>query len=331
MSAEERITTNNPIESDVGNSLRPSLLDDFIGQEHIKNNLKIFIHAVNSLQDTIDHVIFYGPPGLGKTTLAAIVAKELKVNLRTTSGPILTKSGDLAAILSNLKEGDILFIDEIHRMNIGVEEMLYSAMEDFKLDIMIGEGPAARTVRIDLPKFTLIGATTRMGLLSNPLKDRFGIPLRLDFYNINDLQKIIVRGVNIINYKIDANGAKEIAKRARGTPRIALRLLKRVRDYALYYDHPQINQEIADKALNILEVDKSGLDSIDRKYLKYIIDNYAGGPVGIETIAAGLSEQKDNIEETIEPYLLQQGFIAKTPRGRVLTKKSYDHFNIAMF
>jgi len=326
---DQRITNpENQKDDAAGNALRPSYLDDFIGQSQAKKNLKVYIEAAKKLESAIDHVLFYGPPGLGKTTLAGIVAKELQVNFRATSGPVLTKSGDLAAILSNLNEGDVLFIDEIHRMNTQVEEVLYSAMEDFKLDIIIGEGPAARTVRIDLPKFTLIGATTRMGLISNPLRDRFGIPLRLNFYEIPELETVIERGAKILNIGIDKEGAHEIARRSRGTPRIALRLLKRVRDFALFEDSKVINKEIADKALNSLEVDNYGLDAVDRKYLQYICENYAGGPVGIETIAAGLSEQKDTIEETIEPYLLQQGFIAKTPRGRVLTAKAYEHLGV---
>lgn len=327
---DERITTPNNIEHDGGNLLRPSSLSEFIGQKAVKDNLKVFIHAAQSIEESIDHIVFHGPPGLGKTTLAAIVAKELKVNFRSTTGPILTKSGDLAAILSNLNKGDVLFIDEIHRMNVQVEEMLYSAMEDFKLDIMIGEGPSARMIKIDLPRFTLIGATTRMGLLSNPLRDRFGIPLRLNFYDIAELEEVIIRGAAIISYDIDKEGSNEIAMRSRGTPRIALRLLRRVRDYALYIKEDRIRRDVADAALKVLDVDKYGLDNEDRKYLKYIIEHYSGGPVGIETIAAGLSEQKDTIEETIEPYLLQQGFIGKTPRGRVVTRRAYDHLNISM-
>jgi len=328
---DERIVTPNNVISDNGNLLRPSALSEFIGQRQVKKNLEVFIHAAKSIEEAIDHIVFYGPPGLGKTTLASIVAKELQVDFRSTTGPILTKAGDLAAILSNLNKGDILFIDEIHRMNIQVEEMLYSAMEDFKLDIVIGEGPAARTIKIDLPRFTLIGATTRMGLLSNPLRDRFGIPLRLNFYDIDELEDVVIRGAKIISYDIDKAGANEIARRSRGTPRIALRLLKRVRDYALYKKCKKIGKEISDEALQTLEVDQYGLDEMDRKYLKYIIDYYSGGPVGIETIASGLSEQKDTIEETIEPYLLQQGFITKTPRGRMVTKRTYDHFNVAYF
>lgn len=320
----------NPEESveEIGNILRPDFLNEFIGQKNIKNNLAVYINAAKKLETNLDHILFYGPPGLGKTTLAGIIAKELQVNFKATTGPILSKSGDLAAILSNLSANDILFIDEIHRMNTQVEEVLYSAMEDFKLDIIIGEGPAARTVRIDLPKFTLIGATTRMGLISNPLRDRFGIPLRLNFYHISELAAVIIRGAKILDFSISEDAANEIATRSRGTPRIALRLLKRVRDFAIYEDLKEINAKIAKKSLDILEVDNFGLDSLDRKYLNYINENYQGGPVGIETIAAGLSEQKDSIEETIEPYLLQQGLISKTPRGRIITEKACLHLGI---
>ena len=328
MKDREVINPDEQLEDKAGNILRPSYLDDFIGQTKVKQNLHIYIDAAKKLDSAIDHILFYGPPGLGKTTLAAIVAKELQVNFKATSGPILTKSGDLAAILSNLNQGDVLFIDEIHRMNTQVEEVLYSAMEDFKLDIIIGEGPAARTVRIDLPHFTLIGATTRMGLISNPLRDRFGIPLRLNFYDITELEEVIFRGAKILQIKINSEGAREIAQRSRGTPRIALRILKRVRDFALYENEEIIEKRIANIALDSLEVDNCGLDAIDRKYLLYMYDHYQGGPVGIDTIAAGLSEQKDTVEETIEPYLLQQGFIGKTPRGRVLTSKSYQHLNV---
>lgn len=328
MKDREVINPDEQLEDKVGNILRPSYLDDFIGQTRVKQNLHIYIDAAKKLDSAIDHILFYGPPGLGKTTLAAIVAKELQVNFKATSGPILTKSGDLAAILSNLNQGDVLFIDEIHRMNTQVEEVLYSAMEDFKLDIIIGEGPAARTLRIDLPHFTLIGATTRMGLISNPLRDRFGIPLRLNFYDIAELEEVIFRGAKILQIKINSEGSREIAQRSRGTPRIALRILKRVRDFALYENEEIIGKRIANIALDSLEVDNCGLDAIDRKYLLYMYDHYQGGPVGIDTIAAGLSEQKDTVEETIEPYLLQQGFIGKTPRGRVLTSKSYHHLNV---
>ncbi|MBT4989329.1 MAG: Holliday junction branch migration DNA helicase RuvB [Rickettsiales bacterium] len=301
-------------------SLRPESFDNFIGQKQLKENLKIFITAANKRQEVMDHILFYGPPGLGKTTLAQIIASETKTELTSTAGPLLTKSGDIASILTSLKEGDILFIDEIHRMNVSVEEILYSAMEDFKLDILIGEGPSARTVKIDLPQFTLIGATTRMGMISAPLRDRFGIPLRLEFYKPIELEQLLIIAAKKLNIKFAQTGSGEIARRSRGTPRIALRLLKRVRDFANFSDTDIITSQIADIALNNLEIDKYGLDSNDRRYIAYIRDNYDGGPVGIETIAAALSEQRDTIEETIEPYLIQEGFIAKTPKGRILLK-----------
>ncbi|MBL6785089.1 MAG: Holliday junction branch migration DNA helicase RuvB [Rickettsiales bacterium] len=301
-------------------SLRPVSFDRFIGQNQLKENLKVFITAANKRSDVMDHILFYGPPGLGKTTLAQIIAIETGANLVSTSGPLLTKAGDIASILTSLKEGDILFVDEIHRMNISVEEILYSAMEDFKLDILIGEGPSARTVKIDLPKFTLIGATTRMGMISAPLRDRFGIPLRLEFYKPKELEVLIKAAAAKLNISFDETGSYEVATRSRGTPRIALRLLKRVRDYADFVDSKIITSKIADIALNNLEIDKNGLDSNDRRYLNFIKEHYDGGPVGIETISAALSEQRGTIEETIEPYLLQEGFIAKTPKGRILLK-----------
>lgn len=325
----ERIINNKFQASDQAEeSLRPEKLNQFVGQEAIKENLNIFIQAALQRKDQLDHVLLYGPPGLGKTTIAQIIAKELGVNYKATSGPILSKAGDLAAILTNLEANDVLFIDEIHRLNTTVEEVLYSAMEDFNLDIIIGEGPSARSVRIDLPKFTLIGATTRIGLLTNPLRDRFGIPLRLSFYQPHELKIVIIRAARVLNIKITDEGAYCIANRARGTPRIALRLLKRVRDFASALKQETIDLKLADNALDKLEVDKLGLDSNDKRYLLFIAENYAGGPVGIETIAAGLAEQKDSIEETIEPYLIQQGFINRTPRGRMLTKQAYDHLNI---
>lgn len=311
-------------------SLRPQLLDDFIGQSKSKENLKIFIEASKKRKDVLDHTLLYGPPGLGKTTLAQIIAAELGVGFRVTSGPMLTKSGDLAAILTNLQEGDVLFIDEIHRLSSSIEEVLYPAMEDYNLDIIIGEGPSARTVKIDLPKFTLVGATTRIGLLTNPLRDRFGIPLRLQFYTSEELLRVMTRGAKILGAEITDEGALEIANRSRGTPRIGLRLLRRVWDFTLVLGHKIIDKKIANESLNRLEVDSFGLDNSDRKYLTYIAENYDGGPVGIETIAAGLSEQRDSIEETIEPYLLQQGFIQRTPRGRCLTKKAFDHLGVKM-
>lgn len=315
-------------EDNLENSLRPQLLDDFIGQDQCKENLRVFIQAAKKRGESLDHVLFYGPPGLGKTTLAQIVSREMGVSFRATSGPILSKPGDLAAILTNLQENDVLFIDEIHRLNPIVEEVLYPAMEDFKLDLIIGEGPAARTIRIDVPKFTLVGATTRLGLLANPLRDRFGIPARLDFYNVDELHAVINRGAGILDVEVTTEGAHEIARRSRGTPRIAVRLLRRVRDFANVQGAKSIDKKVADNALNRLEVDIDGLDSADRRYLRFIAEHYDGGPVGIETISAGLSEQRDSVEETIEPYLIQQGFIQRTSRGRVLTPASYRNIGL---
>lgn len=317
-------TENDSIE----NTLRPLFLSDFIGQHKIKENLKVFIESAKIRKETLDHTLFYGPPGLGKTTLSQIIAHEMGVGFKGTSGPIISKAGDLAAILTNLQPNDILFIDEIHRLHTSVEEVLYSAMEDYKLDIIIGEGPAARTIKIDLPKFTLVGATTRLGLLSNPLRDRFGIPLKLNFYTPEELQKIVERDCEILNVSISSEASYEVAKRSRGTPRIAIRLLKRVRDFAIVAKKQEIDLEIVKLALERLNVDEIGLDSSDIKYLKFIIENYGGGPVGIDTIAAGLSEERDSIEDTIEPYLIQQGFINKTPRGRVATQNAYKHLKI---
>ena len=313
----------------IENTLRPTLLNDFIGQKDIKENIDVFIKSAKLRGENLDHVLFYGPPGLGKTTLSHIVANELGVGFKSTSGPILSKAGDLAAILTNLQPNDVLFIDEIHRLNVNVEEVLYSAMEDFKLDILIGEGPAARTIKIDLPKFTLVGATTRIGLLSNPLRDRFGIPLKLDFYHDDELKNIIIRDCELLNIRIEDNASLEIAKRSRGTARIALRLLKRVRDFAIVMNKKMIDKESVDIALNKLDIDYIGLDTLDRKYLNFIAKNYNGGPVGIDTIASGLSEERDSIEDTIEePFLIQQGFINKTPRGRMLTTTAYNHLGI---
>lgn len=320
--------SSKELETDNDFSLRPNYLLDFVGQEHIKSNLNVFIKAANNRKEALDHTLFYGPPGLGKTSLAHIVAKEMGVNFKATSGPTLSKAADLAAILTNLQENDVLFIDEIHRLNTNIEEILYPAMEDFHLDIIIGEGPAARSVRIDLPKFTLIGATTRLGLLSNPLRDRFGIPLRLNFYNTEELVKVLKRAAELLSTKISQKGAEEIAKRSRGTPRIALRLLKRVRDFATVENKDKIDEKIADNALNRLEVDKAGLDSNDYRYLKFISDNYNGGPVGVETIAAALSEQRDAVEEAIEPYLIQVGLLQRTPRGRVITDNAFLHLGL---
>lgn len=307
-------------------ALRPSQLNDFIGQSELKDNLKVFINAAKSRGDAMDHVLLFGPPGLGKTTLAQIIARELGVGFRATSGPVIAKAGDLAAILTNLEEHDVLFIDEIHRLNPAVEEILYPAMEDRKLDLVIGEGPAARSVQIELPAFTLIGATTRSGLLTNPLRDRFGIPLRLEFYNPDELTNIVKRSAGLLGMPLDEAGALEIAKRSRGTPRIAGRLTRRVRDFCTA--EPVITARLADSALQRLDVDGQGLDSMDRKYMSCIIDNYGGGPVGIETIAAYLSEQRDVIEDVIEPYLLQQGLIQRTPRGRVISEKGYGYFGL---
>lgn len=325
----ERMVKPQEIASDSDKeSLRPSHLASFIGQEQVKQNLRVFIEAACNRGDALDHVLLHGPPGLGKTTLAQIVSREMGVNFKATSGPILTKPGDLAAILTNLEPKDVLFIDEIHRLSTTVEEVLYPAMEDFTLDLMIGEGPAARSVRIDLPKFTLVGATTRIGLLTNPLRDRFGIPLRMHFYTIDELKQVVTRSAGLLDTNLTDDGATEIAKRSRGTPRIALRLLKRVRDFASVQQSPAITAALADHALRQLEVDALGLDSSDHRYLRFIAENYNGGPVGIDTIAAGLSEQRDTLEETVEPYLIQIGFIQRTPRGRALTRQSFLHLGL---
>jgi Holliday junction DNA helicase RuvB len=309
-------------------SIRPLVLDDFVGQDQARQNMKVFIEAARGRGDALDHVLFAGPPGLGKTTLAQIVARELGVNFRSTSGPVIAKAGDLAALLTNLEERDVLFIDEIHRLSPAVEEVLYPAMEDFKLDLIIGEGPAARSVQIELAKFTLVGATTRAGLLTTPLRDRFGIPIRLNFYETAELVGIVTRGAKVLEMHISSEGALEIAMRSRGTPRIAGRLLRRVRDFASVYGGGEITKDIADKALSQLEVDSLGLDQLDHRYLHCIIHNYEGGPVGIETIAAALSEPRDALEEIVEPYLLQQGLIARTPRGRVVMAKAYKHLGL---
>lgn len=313
---------------DLDVSLRPQLLDDFTGQKAARENLKVFIEAAKNRGEALDHVLFVGPPGLGKTTLAQIMAKELGVNFRSTSGPVIAKAGDLAALLTNLEERDVLFIDEIHRLNPAVEEILYPAMEDYQLDLIIGEGPAARSVKIDLSKFTLVAATTRLGLLTTPLRDRFGIPVRLEFYTPEELEKIVRRGARIMGLNIDDDGAMEIARRSRGTPRIAGRLLRRVRDFADVAKSDCVTREIADAALSRLEVDSIGLDSLDRRYLNQIARNFGGGPVGIETIAAALSEPRDAIEDIIEPYLIQQGFLQRTPRGRIMTPRAWDHLGI---
>ncbi|HUC51133.1 MAG TPA: Holliday junction branch migration DNA helicase RuvB [Xanthobacteraceae bacterium] len=309
-------------------SLRPQRLSEFVGQEQARKNLSVFIEAARARHEALDHVLFVGPPGLGKTTLAQIVARELGVNFRATSGPVIAKAGDLAALLTNLEERDVLFIDEIHRLNPAVEEVLYPAMEDFQLDLIIGEGPAARSVKLDLQKFTLVGATTRAGLLTNPLRDRFGIPVRLNFYTVAELEQIVNRGARVLGMKITPDGANEIARRARGTPRIAGRLLRRVRDFASVAGAAAVDRAVADKALAALEVDAAGLDAMDRRYLLTIAENYGGGPVGVETLAAALSEPRDAIEDIIEPYLIQCGFLQRTPRGRLITSHAFRHLGL---
>ena len=319
---EDDINSANPV------SLRPNSLDDFIGQRAVCENLKVFIEAAKERGEALDHVLLFGPPGLGKTTLASIIAKELKVGFRASSAPMITKSGDLAAILTNLEKNDVLFIDEIHRLNPAIEEVLYSAMEDFQLDIIIGEGPSARSVRIDLQPFTLVGATTRSGLLSTPLRERFGIPLRLDFYNPEDLEKIVTRGANLLGMPISKAGAMEIAKRSRGTPRVAGRLLRRVRDFGAVAKVAEVDNTIADKALRRLDVDNYGLDAFDRRYLECILKNYGGGPVGADTLAAALSEERDTIEEVIEPFLLKLGFLQRTPRGRMISDLGCEYLGV---
>ena len=328
-STPRRLVTAERRDDDADGSLRPQRLGEFIGQQQARSNLAVFIEAARARREALDHVLFVGPPGLGKTTLAQIVARELGVNFRATSGPVIAKAGDLAALLTNLEERDVLFIDEIHRLNPAVEEILYPAMEDFQLDLIIGEGPAARSVKIDLAKFTLIGATTRAGLLTNPLRDRFGIPVRLNFYSESELEEIVNRGARLLGIGMTADGANEIARRARGTPRIAGRLLRRVRDFALVAGATAIDRAAADRALVELEVDAAGLDGMDRRYLTTIAENYGGGPVGVETIAAALSEPRDAIEEIIEPFLIQKGFLQRTPRGRLLTSHAFRHLGLA--
>jgi Holliday junction DNA helicase RuvB len=323
----ERQSEDIPREND--RALRPQMLSEFVGQAEARSNLAVFIESAKRRGEAMDHTLFHGPPGLGKTTLAQIMARELGVGFRMTSGPVLAKAGDLAAILTNLEARDVLFIDEIHRLNPAVEEVLYPALEDFELDLVIGEGPAARTVRIELQPFTLIGATTRMGLLTTPLRDRFGIPTRLEFYTIEELHKIVTRGARLMGAPATPDGAQEIAKRARGTPRIAGRLLRRVVDFAIVEGDGTVTHAIADSALTRLGVDHLGLDSADRRYLRLIAENYQGGPVGIETMSAALSESRDALEEVIEPYLLQQGLIQRTPRGRMLAQKAWTHLGMA--
>ncbi len=324
-----RLVTPEKRDDDTDASLRPLTLMDFTGQEGARKNLKIFIEAAKARKEALDHVLFVGPPGLGKTTLAQIVARELGVNFRSTSGPVIAKGGDLAAQLTNLEDRDVLFIDEIHRLNPAVEEILYPAMEDFQLDLIIGEGPAARSVKIDLARFTLVGATTRAGLLTTPLRDRFGIPIRLNFYTVEELESIVARGARVLGMAMTSDGANEIARRARGTPRIAGRLLRRVRDFAIVDGDASVTRQVADRALTALDVDSIGLDVMDRRYLDMVAVNFGGGPVGIETIAAALSEPRDAIEDIIEPYLLQQGFLQRTPRGRVLTANAFRHLGLA--
>ncbi|MGA8388765.1 MAG: Holliday junction branch migration DNA helicase RuvB [Pseudolabrys sp.] len=328
MSSAPRLVTPGTRDDDADASLRPQRLSEFIGQEQARANLSVFIEAARARMEALDHVLFVGPPGLGKTTLAQILARELGVNFRATSGPVIAKAGDLAALLTNLEPRDVLFIDEIHRLNPAVEEILYPAMEDFQLDLIIGEGPAARSVKIDLSPFTLIGATTRAGLLTNPLRDRFGIPVRLNFYSEKELEEIVNRGARVLGIGIAADGSNEIARRARGTPRIAGRLLRRVRDFAHVEGAKTIDRKTADRALSALEVDGAGLDAMDRRYLTTIAENYGGGPVGVDTMAAALSEPRDAIEDIIEPFLIQKGFLQRTPRGRLLTGLAFQHLGL---
>jgi Holliday junction DNA helicase RuvB len=325
----DRLISRARGEEDVAElKLRPQVLDDFVGQKQVRENLKVFISAARARGEPLDHTLFHGPPGLGKTTLSQIVAKEMGAGFRATSGPVIAKAGDLASMLTNLERGDVFFIDEIHRLNPAVEEILYSAMEDFQLDIMIGEGPAARSVRIDLPPFTLVGATTRSGLMTTPLRERFGIPMRMDFYTADELETIVRRAARVLKIERTDDGAAEIAKRSRGTPRVANRLLRRVRDFASVDDHGVVTARIADAALKRLEVDALGLDLMDRRYLGCIAEKYGGGPVGVETLSAALSEERDVIEDVIEPYLMQLGLLMRTPRGRMLAEGGWKHIGL---
>jgi len=329
--ADRLIAPDNTVykeEDVIDRAIRPKKLEDYKGQDHVRSQMEIFIKAAQLRNEALDHLLIFGPPGLGKTTLANIVANEMEVNIRTTSGPVLEKAGDLAALLTNLEENDVLFIDEIHRLSPMVEEVLYPAMEDYQLDIMIGEGPAARSIKIDLPPFTLIGATTRAGSLTSPLRDRFGITQRLEYYKIPDLKNIVQRSADCLGLSMESEGALEVARRARGTPRIANRLLRRVRDYAEVKGNGHICAEVADKALNMLDVDAQGFDYMDRKLLLAIMEKFGGGPVGLDNMAAAIGEEKDTIEDVLEPYLIQQGYLQRTPRGRIATDRAYLHFGI---